>query len=215
MSTIKVNTIQDTGTNNAMTISGGTVTFPNKPIGANTVEVITGLTSGVTNAAQQDITLSTSTDYLFQKVIIRGIYSTTVADLYIYTGLTGGAIVDGAGKYYWRVNEGITNTNGANSTGGTGSDGDSKGRAVWYSIGNASSEKNMLIMDIYNSNTSSHQTYINGQRIGRQSDDSHFSYGNFGILMADATSDDRIRLKPSSGSALYVDDYIIYGYRSS
>ena len=32
MSTIRVNTIQDTGTNNAMTINGGTVSFNNTPL---------------------------------------------------------------------------------------------------------------------------------------------------------------------------------------
>ena len=187
----------------------------NKPVGVNTVDIVTGITSGVTNAAHQDISLSTSSDYLWQQVIIRGCYSTTVADLFLYVGLTGGAIVDGAGKYYWRVNEGITNTSGANSTGGSGVAGDSKGRTVWYSLGNASTEKNMFIINIYNSNTSSHQTYMSGQRIGRQSDDANFSYNNFGITLADSTSEDRIRLKPSSGSNLYIDDYMVYGYRSA
>jgi hypothetical protein len=75
MSTIKVNTIQDTGTNNAMTISGGVVTFPNKPTftsgGAAAVDIISSNNTGGSTTALE-IDLSTSNDYAYQKLILSG-----------------------------------------------------------------------------------------------------------------------------------------------
>ena len=75
MSTLKVNTIQDTSTNNAMTISGGVVTFPNNPSGIITpIQIISSNTTGATTTALE-IDLSTSTDYRFQKLMITGLYT--------------------------------------------------------------------------------------------------------------------------------------------
>jgi len=76
MSTIKVNTIQDTGTNNAMTISGGAVTFPNKPIftsgGTSPVDIISSNNTGG-SATTLEIDLSNSNNYAYQKLVLSGV----------------------------------------------------------------------------------------------------------------------------------------------
>ena len=56
MSILRTNQIQDTGTNTAMSINGGVVTFNNIPIGASQTELITSttITSGTSNEVDFD-----------------------------------------------------------------------------------------------------------------------------------------------------------------
>jgi len=185
------------------------VTFTGTTTGAGAMEIITGLTTGGQGVASQEISLSTSSDYMYQKIVIRGLYSTTVADLQLYLNTQGGSYVS---SYDARVNEGISNSIGSNTTGGTGGTSQSHIRMNWYSLGNAANEPNLFTIDIHHSDTASIETIVTGTRSGSQSD-GHYAVGFFGGRSRSEEINDKIKLVPSSGSGLYIQDFIVYGIK--
>jgi len=211
MSTIKVNTIQDTGTNNAMTISGGVVTFPNNPSGIITpIEIIANNTSGVSAASAIEIDLSTSTNYIKQQIILYGLYGSTSSDLRCHLRATGGAYRTGATYGYgWNL---VERTTGAD-TNGTGSTTDSYMRLNWYGIGNAATERAVLTMNFHLVGESSYYTTLDGTKAGMDHN-GNMATTHFTGQLKQAESNDRFKIYPSSGT-LTVGGYVHYGFRRS
>ena len=163
MSTLKVNTIQDTATNNAMTISGGTVTFPNIPSGiGSAVDIIANNTTGVSNTATFEMDLSTNANYIYQQVILYGVYGSAAADYQVTLRTSGGSYRTGGSDYSWNLVERTT----AQDTNGTGADSNAFMRVNWYGFGNASTEKAILTMNFHQSNIASEYTFLDGTRTG-------------------------------------------------
>ena len=106
MSTIKVNTIQDTGTNNAMAISGGTVTFSNAPSGLGNSSAIVKIL---------DETISSTGMYILNSTYINSTYDSYIIQIetipsndtnYFYSdAYVGGSVVDSGNGYSRYVRE--------------------------------------------------------------------------------------------------------------
>ena len=221
-SILKVDKIRGTGLDSdTISLDGsGNITIPKNVTFSGTVtgdnggamEIITGLTTGGQGVASQEISLSTSSDYIYQKIVIRGLYSTTVADLQLHLHDQGGGSY--VTSYDARVNEGISNSVGSNTTGGTGGTSQSHIRMNWYSIGNAASKPNLFTIDIHHSNTASIETIVTGTRSGGQSD-GNYAVAFFGGRSRNEEINDKIKLVPSSGSGLYLQDFIVYGIKKT
>lgn len=121
MSTIRVNTIQDTGTNNAMTISGGTVTFTNTPSGASPIRLLKTLT--VTSGNSADLNDIFSSSYKYYKIVGTDIALAAASDqkLECRVKISGQGSFDSGGSNYIRRTETFSDANanysGDNTTG--------------------------------------------------------------------------------------------------
>tara|TARA_R100001594_G_scaffold6655_2_gene18727 strand:+ start:121 stop:756 length:636 start_codon:yes stop_codon:yes gene_type:complete len=209
MSTIKVNTIQDTGTNNAMTISGGVVTFPNNPSGVIApIEIIANNTSGVSAASEIEIDLSTSTNYIKQQIILYGVYGSAASDLYCQLRATGGAYRTGA-TYGYGYNL-VERTTGAD-TNGTGATTANYMRLNWYGQGDTAVEANVLTMNFHLNGETGYYTTLDGTKAGMAST-GYMATTHFTGQLKQAESNDRFKIYPSSGT-LYVGGYVHYGFR--
>jgi len=210
MSTLKVNTIQDTSTNNAMTISGGVVTFPNKPVGtANSLELIASDTSGG-NGASIEIDLSTNTKYFSQKLIVWGVYHSSGGDLHAWARNDADDAYIGSG-YYTSILHYSYQGSGSNGNGAAGLWNDSKFRIGGYNTGNTALEKdNVWEFDFYNSiGTSKRMTYI-GRRVGH-STDATLAVEYYGGRLLHTAQVDRWKLASASGATIYYAGYQHYG----
>jgi hypothetical protein len=208
MSTIKVNTIQDTGTNNAMTISGGVVTFPNNPSGITTpIEIIANNTTGVSNTANIEIDLSTSTNYISQQVILYGVYGSAAADYQVVLRTNGGSYRTGGSDYSYCVNERTTGMD----TNGTGGDNAAYMRVNWYSFGDGSTEKSIITMNFHQVGETGQYTFLEGTRNGF-SNVPNYVTSHFTGAIKHAEAHDKFKITPSSGN-IYVGGYVHYGFR--
>ena len=121
------------------------VTFSGTTTGAGSVDIIANSTSGGSTVSLIEIDLSTSTNYLYQQVVIYGLYGSAASDLYCQLRATGGAYRTGATYGYgWNL---IERTTGADANGAGGTT-DSYMRLNWYGIGNAATERPVLTMNI-------------------------------------------------------------------
>ena len=210
MSTLKVNTIQDTATNNAMTISGGVVTFPNKPSGTGaSLELIASNTSGG-NGASIEIDLSTNTKYFSQKLIVWGVYHSSGGDLYAYARNDADDAYIGSG-YYTSVLHYARQGSTGNSDSTAGLWNGNYFRIGGYNIGDhAEHEDNVWEFDFYNSiGTTKRMTYI-GRRVGH-STDATLAVEYYGGRLLHTAQVDRWKLASASGATIYYAGYQHYG----
>jgi len=211
MSTLKVNTIQDTATNNAMTISGGVVTFPNKPSGTTSLELIASDTTGGSGATIE-FDLSTNTKYFSQKLIIWGVYRTDGSDGDLYGSARNDADNSYIGSGYY------TSVVGYHSQGSGGRTNSNAGdwNATYFRIGgynigdSAEHEDNVWEFDFYNSiGTTKRMSYI-GRRIGHSSD-ATLAVETFGGRLLHTAQIDRFKLENGSGATTGYAGYQLYG----
>ena len=106
MSILRTNQIQDTGTNNAMAISGGTVTFSNAPSGLGNSSAIVKIL---------DETISSTGMYILNSTYINSAYDSYIIQIetipsndtnYFYSdAYVGGSVVDSGNGYSRYVRE--------------------------------------------------------------------------------------------------------------
>jgi len=206
-STLKVQNIAHTGGTTAATVSsGGIVTFPNKPIGASPIDIIANSTTAVSGAANIEIDLSTDTNYIMQQIILFDVLASTNQDMYLYLRTTGGSFRESSNEYEWVVME---RKNGVD-TNGTGSNGDSKIRLNWYSVGTTSDEKCIFTLNFFHAG-STNRTTVGWNGIGTASDGHPVVREGSGKVLVDE-SNDKIRLTINSGN-ISAGGYVHYGYR--
>jgi len=207
MSILRTNQIQDTGTNVAANISGGVVTFPNKPIGASAVDIIANSTTAVSGSATQDIALSTDTNYLMQQIILYDVLSSSDADLYMFLRTTGGSFRNSSNDYKWNVMERVMGV----AANGTGSNGDSKIRLNWYGVGTTDDERCIFTFNFYHVGDSARRTTIGWNGIGNAST-GHPVVREGVAKVQTAESNDRIQLSMNAANIAF-SGYVHYGYR--
>jgi len=213
MSTIKVNTIQDTGTNNAMTISGGTVTFPNNPSGIITpIQIISSNTTGATTTALE-IDLSISTDYRYQKLMITGLYTAAGDNIRMVMRNDADDAYVGSGNYTSNI---MASTSGSGGNTGGATDGgwnQDYFEMNYYGYGDhAVHEDNNLEINFFDTTDTTYKAKYMYHRVGNGADAVHVTETGTGRLLS-AVKVDRIKLYAQGGGNLIYRGYTLYGYR--
>ena len=116
-------------------------------------------TTGASNVANLEVTLSQSTDYHHQILIINGVWNqdSTIRDNYLRT-IESGSAVSSSGAYGW----GNIGRRYGTSTDGSSENSATYMRVQWYGAGNASNEPTDINVTIFNSNSSTLRTTTTG-----------------------------------------------------
>lgn len=183
-----------------------TYAFTGTVSGAGKMELISSDTTGASNVAYSDITLSQDTDYHHQILVVNGYYHSSVAE----TGfrlIEGGSAISASGSYHCQrigKKDGV-NTNGSSNQSYTDM------RVNWYSPGDSSSEPSDIFIKIFNSTSSSLRTTIHVELNGFATDAKiATNYAN-AIRLASAVAEG-IRLRAASGNISYA-NYALYGVK--
>ena len=174
--------------------------------GGSAIDIIANSTTVVSGAANIEIPLSTDTNYIMQQIVLFDVLSSANQDMYLYLRTTGGAFRESSNEYEWVLME---RKNGVD-TNGTGSNGDSKIRLNWYSVGTTSDEKCIFTLNFFHA-SSTNRTTVGWNGIGTASDGHPVVREGSGKVLVDE-SNDRIRLK-MNGANISAGGYVHYGYR--
>ena len=184
-----------------------TYAFTGTVSGAGKMELISSDTTGASNVAYADVTLSQSTDYHHQILVVNGYYNNGAAQDMAWQTIESGSAVSASNAYYdHRIGRkfGVT-------TDGSGSMGSTSFRFNWYAIGNGSGEMSDLYIKIFNAPTSSLRTTFHAEVNGFTND------GNIYTNYANAIRNgyavcEGIRMKASSDN-IYYSGYALYGVK--
>lgn len=164
-------------------------------------------TTGVSGVAYSDITLSQSTDYHHQILVINGYYNSSDSQDMGWRTIEGGSAVTASASYYYEY---IGRKNGVATEGGA-SMSDPSFRFNWYAIGNSSGEMADLYIKIFNGPSSSLRTTLHAEVNGFSNDGNVFTnYAN--AIRASAAVCEGIRVRASSGNINY-SNYALYGVK--
>ena len=180
----------------------GTVT------GAGAMELISSDATGASNVAYTDVTLSQSTDYHHQILVLNGYYhnDSTLRDMAWFT-IEGGSFVNATNSYY---DHRIGRKYGV-STDGSGSMGTTQMRFNWYSIGNSTGEMVDVYMKIFNAPSSSLRTTFHAEVNGFSGDGNIMT--NFAnSIRSSAAVCEGIRMGAGAGNMSY-SSYALYGVK--
>ena len=182
------------------------VTFTGTTTGTSPIDIIANSTTAVSGAANIEIDLSTDTNYIMQQIVLFDVLSSSNQDMLMYLRTTGGSFRESSNEYEWVLME---RKNGVD-TNGTGSNGDSKIRLNWYSVGTVSDEKCIFTLNFFHAG-SSNRTTVGWNGIGTASDGHPVVREGSGKVLVDE-SNDRIRLK-MNGANISSGGYVHYGYK--
>lgn len=180
----------------------GTVT------GASPVELISSDDTGASNVAYTDVTLSQSTDYHHQILVLNGYYhnDSTGQDMSWFT-IEGGSIVTATNSYYRQY---VARKHGV-ATEGASSMGTTQMRLNWYTVGNSSGEMVDVYMKIFNAPSSSLRTTFHAEVNGFASDGNIMTnLGN--AIRSSAAVCEGIRMQAAIGNMSY-SSYALYGVK--
>lgn len=162
--------------------------------------------SGASGVSSADITLSQSTDYHHQILVVNGYFQISVVET-AFRLIEGGSVISASGSYHSsRIGrkDGV-NTNGSSDQNATNM------RLNWYSPGDSSSEPTDIFLKIFNSTSSSMKTTIHAELNGIDSTgDIYTNYANAARLASVVT--EGIRLRAVSGNISYA-NYALYGVK--
>ena len=197
-----------TGNASITVADGGTATFSNIPSGiGSAVDIIANNTTGVSNTANIEIDLSTSTNYIYQQVILYGVYGSAAADYQVTLRTSGGSYRTSGSDYSWNLVERTT----AQDANGTGGDNAAYMRVNWYSFGDGSTEKSIITMNFHQVGETGQYTFLEGTRNGF-SNVPNYVTSHFTGAIKHAEAHDKFKITPSSGN-IYVGGYVHYGLR--
>ena len=182
------------------------VTFTGTTTGASPIDIIANSTTAVSGASNIEIDLSTDTNYIMQQIVLFDVLASTDADMYLNLRTTGGSFRTSSNEYEWVLME---RKNGVD-TNGTGSNGDSKIRLNWYSVGTTSDEKCIFTLNFYHAG-STNRTTVGWNRIGNGGD-GHPAVTEGSAKVIVDESHDRIRLSLASAN-ISAGGYVHYGYK--
>lgn len=183
-----------------------TYAFTGTVSGAGAMELISSDNTGATSVTSADITLSQSTDYHHQILVVNGIYNSAAVDTFWYM-IEGGSVVNSTNAYGFQY---ISRKNGVSTEGGS-SNGSTAMRLNWYAIGNDVSEPCDMYIKIFNSNTASLRTAMEGTLNGKSSaNDMLSTYFNTQRLAT--TVCEGLRMSVSSGDFSYA-GHALYGVK--
>jgi len=184
-----------------------TYAFTGTVSGAGKMELISSDTTGASNVAYADVTLSQSTDYHHQILVINGYYNANNSQDMAWETIEGGSAITASNSYYYQY----TGRKFGVTADGAGSMGDTKFRLNWYAVGNSSGEMSDLYIKIFNAPSSSLRTTFHGEVNGFSSDGN--IYTNFSnAIRTSAAVCEGIRVKASSGN-IYYSNYALYGVK--
>ena len=184
-----------------------TYAFTGTVSGAGKMELISSDTTGASNVAYSDITLSQNTDYHHQILIVNGYYNGNDSQDMSWETIEGGSAITASSSYY---NQYIGRRHGI-ATNGSGSMGDTRIRFQWYAVGNSSGEMSDLYIKIFNAPSSSLRTTFHAEVNGFSNDGNIMTnYAN--SIRASAAVCEKVRMKASSGN-IYYSNYALYGVK--
>jgi len=162
--------------------------------------------SGASGVSSADVTLSQSTDYHHQILVVNGYFHSTAADT-AFRLIEGGSVISASGSYH---SQRIGKKDGVNTNGSSNQNFD-RMRFNWYSPGDSSSEPSDVYLKIFNSTSSSLKTTVTGEVNGLDNTgDINTNFGN-AVRLASAVAEG-IRLRASSGNISYA-NYALYGVK--
>jgi len=163
--------------------------------------------TGASNVAYADVTLSQSTDYHHQILVVNGYYNNNDAQDMAWQVVEGGSAITASSSYFYQY---IGRRYGVSTEGGS-SHTDGSFRFNWYAVGNGSGEMSDLYIKIFNAPTSSLRTTFHAEVNGISND------GNTYTNYASATRNgyavcEKIRMRASAGN-IYYSNYALYGVK--
>ena len=185
-----------------------TYAFTGTVSGAGAMELISSDNTGASNVAYTDVTLSQSTDYHHQILVLNGYYhnDSTGRDMSWFT-IEGGSTVTATNSYYWQY---VARKLGVSTEGGA-SMGSTQMRFNWYTVGNSSGEMVDVYMKIFNAPSSSLRTTFHAEVNGFASDGNIMT--NFAnAIRSSAAVCEGIRMQAPVGNMSY-SSYALYGVK--
>jgi len=164
-------------------------------------------TTGASNVAYADITLSQSTDYHHQILIVNGYYNGNDAQDMGWRTIEGGSAITASSSYYYQYigrKYGVTADGGSSQT-------DGSFRFNWYAVGNGTGEMSDLYIKIFNAPTSSLKTTFHAEVNGISNDGN--TYTNYANAIRNGYAVcEGIRMRASAGN-IYYSSYALYGVK--
>lgn len=185
-----------------------TYAFTGTVSGAGKMELISSDTTGASDVAYTDVTLSQDTDYHHQILVLNGYYHnhSTGYDMSWFM-IEGGSIVTATSSYYWQY---AARKHGVATEGGS-SMGSTQMRLNWYTVGNSSGEMVDIYMKIFNAPSSSLRTTLHAEVNGFASDGNIMTnYAN--AIRSSAAVCEGIRMQAAIGNMSY-SSYALYGVK--
>ena len=165
--------------------------------------------TGASNVAYADVTLSQSTDYHHQILVLNGYYHNDSSGRDMSWGtIEGGSLVSSANSYYYEY---IGRKNGVSTEGGA-SMGQTALRLNWYGLGNSTGEMVDVYIKIFNAPSSSLRTTFHAEVNGFSSDGNIMTNFSNGIRSSAAVCEG-IRMKSAVGNMSY-SNYALYGVKA-
>lgn len=176
-------------------------------VGAGKMIALANDTTGG-NGSALEFDLSMDTSYLYQTIIVEGVYGAASNDVYLQSRrASDNTYFTGSGSYAWSAFG-----YGAGSQGGNSSNSDTKARIVYHGTGNASTEKSKYVFNIYDNHVSGVQTHFIGTRTGWMSTPG-VTNEKFHVLELATTTTNRFKIYLSGGGTIYYDGYVHYGIK--
>ena len=189
-------------------------TFTGAVSGAGSIEVISSDATGGTGA-NIEIDLSTSTNFIYQKLHITGLYTAAGDNIRMTMRNDADDTYVGSGLYTSNI---MAATSGsAGNTGGRVDGGWNQAyfEMNYYGYGDhAVNEDNNLEINFYDTTDTTYRAKYMYHRVGSGSDAVHVTETGTGRLLSEVKVD-RIKLYAASGGNLIYRGYTLYGYKES
>lgn len=187
-----------------------TYTFTGTVSGASNLVLLEEDTTGASDVAYADVTLSQSSDYDHQILVVNGFYhndTSTGRDMSWFM-IEGGSRINSTGAY---SNSRIGKKNGV-STNGSSDQSSTQIRLQWYAIGNAANEPSDIYIKIFNSHSTSLRTTLHAEINGISDDGNNYTNYANSIRLA-TTVCEGLRMQASVGNLTYA-QYRLFGVKA-